>query len=224
MGIGRFIHYLGSALLFIAMVLTIVVDISAPVVDSISFVELDLPGGADARFGVFGYCSKSRASADWVCTDASIGYDPASVIERVSAVNYSNARSDTIEALTRVLVLHPIGTAALFVAFLLSLAAGSTVISILAMLVSLVAFIINAIAVVIDFVTFTLLGNEINDLRGADAAYGTAAWLALAAAVLALIATIIMFITCCAGRRSKKRDSRRKTMEGGYGNNGGTTY
>lgn len=62
MGIGKAIHYIGTAFLFIAMILTIVVDISAPVVDSISFTKLDLPNGADARFGVFGYCSKARGS------------------------------------------------------------------------------------------------------------------------------------------------------------------
>lgn len=143
------------------------------------------------------------------------------MIEGVTSISYSNARSDTVEALTRVLVLHPIGTAALFVAFLLSLASGSTVISILAMLVSFAAFIINAIALVIDFVLFTLLGNEINDTVGADAAYGPAAWLALVAGILALVATIIMFVTCCAGRRRKRRESSRKTMEGGYADHSG---
>lgn len=157
--------------------------------------------------------------SSWSCSDSSIGYDPAQVIEDVTNINYSNARSDSVEALTRVLVLHPIGTAALFVAFLLSLASGSTIVSILAMLVSFAAFIINAVALVIDFVLFTLLGNEINDATGADAAYGPAAWLALVAGILALIATIIMFITCCAGRRRKKRASR-KSMDAGYVDSG----
>lgn len=159
--------------------------------------------------------------SSWTCSDSSIGYDPAKVIEGITSINYSNARSDTVEALTRVLVLHPIGTAALFIAFLLSLASGSTIISILAMLVSFAAFIINAIALVIDFVLFTLLGNEINDAIGADAAYGPAAWLALVAGILALVATIIMFVTCCAGRRRRKRESSRKTMEGGYADHSG---
>jgi hypothetical protein len=57
MGVGKAIHYLGSAFLFIAMVLAIVVCISAPVTDTISFVSLNLPQG-DAKFGVFGYCSR----------------------------------------------------------------------------------------------------------------------------------------------------------------------
>lgn len=220
MAVGKAIHYIGSAFLFIAMILTIVVDISAPVVDSISFVKLDLPNGADATFGVFGYCSRSSSNDDWTCSDSSIGYDPAGVIRDISSIRYSNARSDSVEALTRVLVLHPIGTASLFIAFLLSLASGSTILSILAMLVSLAAFIINAIALVIDFVLFTLLGNEINDARNADAAYGPAAWLALVAGILALVATIIMFITCCAGRRRNKRASR-KGMETGYADHSG---
>lgn len=64
MGVGKAIHYVGSALLFIAMVLTIVVDISAPVTNTISFLNLDLPGGADARFGVFGSCWKATENAE----------------------------------------------------------------------------------------------------------------------------------------------------------------
>ena len=59
-GVSTFLHYAGSALLFIAMILTIVVDISAPVVKDISFVSLDLPGNTDAQFGVFGYCYQDR--------------------------------------------------------------------------------------------------------------------------------------------------------------------
>lgn len=57
MAVGTFFHYVGSALLFVAVILTIVVDISAPVVKEISFVDLNLPGDNNAQFGVFGYCS-----------------------------------------------------------------------------------------------------------------------------------------------------------------------
>jgi hypothetical protein len=209
MGVGKVIHYLGSVLLFVAMILTIVINISAPVVDSISFTTLNLPGNADAKFGVFGYCSKGQ-SGGWSCSDSTIGYNPAKVIEDINGGDFSRARGDTIEALTRVLVLHPIGTVALFLAFILSLIAGSTILSILATLVASAAFIINTIALVVDFVTFSLLGNEINDQEG-SATYGSAAWLSLVAAVLALVATIIMFVTCCAGRRKKSRESRKST-------------
>ena len=136
----------------------------------------------------------------------------------MTSIGYSNARSDTIEALTKVLILHPIGSALLFLAFIFSLVSGSTILSVLAMLVAFAAFVVNAVALVIDFVTFTLLGKEIDDAPSADAAYGTAAWLSLVAGILALVATIILFITCCAGRRTKRRENR-KSMEGGYVNN-----
>ncbi len=58
MGFGTAVHYIGTALLFVALVLTVVVDISAPVVNEISFLDLDLSGKNDATFGVFGYCVK----------------------------------------------------------------------------------------------------------------------------------------------------------------------
>lgn len=56
MGLGRLVHFFGSALLFIAMILCIIVSVSAPVVKYISFIKLDLAGSADATFGSFGYC------------------------------------------------------------------------------------------------------------------------------------------------------------------------
>ena len=58
MGVGTIVHYVGSLMLFVAMVLTIVVDITSPTVRNLSFVNLDLQGENDATFGAFGYCWK----------------------------------------------------------------------------------------------------------------------------------------------------------------------
>lgn len=142
------------------------------------------------------------------CSSARVGYDPAQVLENIDDANFSSARAKSTEALTRVLVLHPVGTVVLFIAFLLSLLAGSTVGSILATLASGVAFLINAIAVIITFVTFHLLIREVNKGTG-SASYGPAIYLSLVAAVLALVSTILMFVTCCAGRRRRHRESRK---------------
>jgi len=208
MAIGTIFHYVGSAVLFIAMVLTIVVDISAPVVNDLSFVNLNLPGDNNAQFGVFGYCSTAGIGGDSSCSTTQLGYDPAEVLERVDDANFSSARADSTAALTNVFILHPIGTGVLFIAFLLSFISGSTVGGIFATLVSGIAFVINAVAVIVDFVVFSLLLTEVDKGTG-NGKYGAVIYIALVAAVLSLIGTILMFVTCCAGRRRRRRESRK---------------
>lgn len=147
------------------------------------------------------------------CSDSSIGYNPAQVLEGANFADFSNAREDTTKALTNVFVLHPVGTGVAFIAFLLSLVSTSTILSILATLVTALAFVINAVACIISFVTFSLIRSEVNKSVGSNATYGPAIYLAVVAAALCLIATVIMFVTCCAGRRRRRRDSR-KMMQG----------
>lgn len=59
MGIGRGIHYFGAFLLLVSTVLLIVVSISAPVVNDISLLWVDLDNSSPASevtFGTFGWC------------------------------------------------------------------------------------------------------------------------------------------------------------------------
>lgn len=56
MGLGGALHYVGSFILFAAVILTVIVDISAPVVDNITMLKVD-NGNSHAKFGVFGWCT-----------------------------------------------------------------------------------------------------------------------------------------------------------------------
>lgn len=59
MGIGVFIHHIGTLLLLVATALLVVTSISAPVVNQISILHVDLGNnnaGSDINFGTFGYC------------------------------------------------------------------------------------------------------------------------------------------------------------------------
>lgn len=59
MGFGRFIHLIGAAFLLIATGLLIVSDISAPVVNQLAIVKVNLASSSSAssiNFGTFGYC------------------------------------------------------------------------------------------------------------------------------------------------------------------------
>jgi len=208
MGLGRFIHHIGAFFLLAATVMLIVVSITAPVVNDIALLKVNLNGnsggGNGVNFGTFGYCV-TRSSGSDSCTSARIGYDPSNA---VAGTDFSKAGSDTAKALTYVMVLHPIGAGLCFIAFLLALGAGIFG-SLMSTLVSLLAFFVTIIALACDFAGFSIVRRRINRDTSASARWSVGIWLVLAAAILCLIGTIAVFITCCSGRRRRNRENKK---------------
>ncbi|KAF4455524.1 palI [Fusarium albosuccineum] len=215
MGVGRFIHHFGAFLLFAATVLLVVVDITAPVVNDIAILKIDLNSsgarGSEINFGTFGYCL-IRDNADDSCSKARIGYNPADVIQSAvgsNDVDLSNAAEDAAKALTHVMVLHPVATGLCFIAFLLALGAG-TLGSLMSSLVALLAFFVTLVALACDFAGFAIIKRKVNDASNEiSASWAVGIWLVLVAAILALAGTVIVFFTCCSGRRRRNRESKK---------------
>lgn len=213
MGLLSFVNHFGTFLLFVATILLIVTSISAPTVDRISFLTVDLGSeSGEITFGTFGWCV--RGGANDQCSSAQIGYNPADVISRFEGSDYSNARENTAEALTNVMILHPIAAGISFIAFILSIGT-SFFGSFMASLVALSAFVVTLVALVCDWVWMAIVRNNVNSSDdggnpAASADYAAALWLALVAAICTLIASIILFFTCCAGRRNRSRAERSK--------------
>ncbi|KAK6864139.1 hypothetical protein PG990_006425 [Apiospora arundinis] len=216
-----FFHHIGSFLLLSATVLLIITCITAPVVHHLSVLKVRVNDASDnagaINFGTFGYCVDNVDSSVNGCTRSHVGYNAASIIQRVpgSDIDVSDASAKTANALTRVMVLHPVACGLSFIAFLLALGAG-VVGSFLASLVSLLAFVVTLVVLITDFVGLALLRNAVNKSNQATARYGAGAWTLLAAAVCQLLATVIVFFTCCSARLHKKRDNRNSTKAERY--------
>lgn len=210
MGVGTFFRYIGSFCLLAATALLIVADVSAPVVNHLAMMRIKL-GDAEANFGSFGWCIRGLGEDD--CSDSTIGYNVADVARQFTGTRFSDAAEDSAKALTNVMVLHAVATGLFFIAFLLSLGKG-VLVSLLATCVTFIGFLCNAVAVICDFVGFSIVRRRVRRAdNNASVHWGAASWCVLAAAALALIATILVFITCCAGRREKKRASHSRKME-----------
>jgi hypothetical protein len=69
MGALGFLHHIGTFLLFSATVLLIITCISAPVVNDLALMKVEL-GGDDSRstvtFGTFGYCENNINNSGYV--------------------------------------------------------------------------------------------------------------------------------------------------------------
>ncbi|KAH7326155.1 SUR7/PalI family-domain-containing protein [Stachybotrys elegans] len=214
MGVGSFIHYVGTFFLLVSTVLLIIADISAPVIDHISFLRAEV-GQNDVYYGNWGWCIdgqiQGQTANQWSCSGSSIGYNVEVPLNLASGssneIEISDAREATIRGLTHVMILHPIATVLLFIAFLLALGT-NTVGSLISAIISGLGFLVTAVALICDFVGFSLLRRRIRDANylGSTAVYGSAMWCVLAAACLSLIATILVFVTCCAGRRKARRE------------------
>jgi len=114
------------------------------------------------------------------------------------------------------MILHPIATGVVFIAFLLSLGAG-VVGSLLASLVALLAFIVTAIVLITDFVLFSVIRSNVNDNnQNSEAFYSAGMWTLLAAAICTLLGTIVVFFTCCSGRLHERRTRRRTVKDPAY--------
>ncbi|KIE02370.1 pali-domain-containing protein, partial [Metarhizium majus ARSEF 297] len=202
MGFGRFIHHIGTFLLFVSFVLLIVVDITAPVINNLSIMKVDLgrnrAGAEQVTFGTFGYCLRG----------IEIGYDPANLMNRLDGSDFGDASASTAKGLTRVMVLHPVATGLCFIACLLCIFTG-TVGAFLASLVSLITFIVTLVAMVCDFVTFSIIKHDVNQNGVSTARWGPGIWLILASAIFTLLGAAVVFVTCCCARK-KKNSERQK--------------
>ncbi|KAF6824418.1 ph-response regulator [Colletotrichum musicola] len=218
MAVTGFIHHFGTFLLLAATVLLVVTSISSPVVNNISILNVklgDASTGDEITFGTFGYCYRgANADGSDNCPSSRIGYSPADIVTEADGTRYSNYAANTSEALTRVMILHPIAAGIAFVAFVLSVGAGIFG-SLLAALVSGVAFVVTLAALVCDWIGFALVRNNVNDdddggQSDSYAHFGVALWTLLAALICLFLGTIVVFFTCCSGRLHKRRQQRAK--------------
>ncbi|KAI1778665.1 pali-domain-containing protein [Hypoxylon cercidicola] len=222
-----FFHHIGTFLLLAATVLLIITDISAPVVNGISMLKVDLDDRRTSTnrhptitFGTFGWCVQDALSSGQdSCSRSHVGYDPIAIVEQnVNNVDFSDYAADTSRGLTRVMILHPIATGLAFIAFLLALGAG-VVGSLIASLTSLLTFIVTLVVLITDFVCFSIIKSEVNGANnGSRAEWGAASWTTLVAAICSLLATVVVFFTCCSTRLHRRRDARMaKGVPDGYG-------
>ena len=93
-----------------------------------------------------------RTDQDY-CYPRHVGYKPADIISAIDGTPFSKAASDTVDGLTRVMILHPIACAVAFIAFALSCGAG-VVGSLLGAMVAALAWILTLVVMAVDFSLF----------------------------------------------------------------------
>jgi uncharacterized membrane protein len=217
----RGIHYFGCFLLFTASILILFSTISAPIINSISLLRVDLDQqagglGSSVAFGTFGYCVLSPGGDQ--CSARHIGYDVSSIIANLAGgADFSEAAANSADGLTRALVLNPVACALTFLSFLIACGAG-LIGSLIGVIVGLVAWFVTLVVMAIAFAAFGIVKNDVNDSNNnANAYYGSGMWLLLAAFVIQFFGLIIVFFTCFSAKRQRNRERAGAAPKTDYG-------
>lgn len=124
---------------------------------------------------------------------------------QADGTDFGTASGDSTEALTRVMVLHPVACGLAFIAFLLALGAGVFG-ALLAAMVAAVAWVVTVVVMAVDFTLFGIIKHKVNeDGSGSKAHYSVGMWTVLAAMICLFLATFVVLFTCFSARLHKKR-------------------
>ncbi|GAA5976688.1 hypothetical protein JCM5350_006721 [Sporobolomyces pararoseus] len=195
-------HHFGTFLLFAAFVLLLVSCLTSPLFGpnhdfAIAKATVGAPISvgsiisttltSDIKLGVFGYCYNIENGQD-MCSATQLGYELPPIIAEIASVTgtIDQGTQDTIRAVTKAFVLHPIATGIAFLAFLIA-ACSDRIGFLCASFVTLFTFLVTAACVVLDIVFFYVVRRYVEDHYDVtvDINYSTGTWLTVAALALA---------------------------------------
>ncbi|KDR73975.1 hypothetical protein GALMADRAFT_250705 [Galerina marginata CBS 339.88] len=189
----------GVLFLVCALVLSFLVSVSLPFLPAIDIarthfgngqVQTGSQGISQIRFGIWAACYYDTNDAR-TCLKTGHAYNVE--ITNPTGSHTANVR----KAWTRGLAVHPVATAATFIALLLSLSTHITV-TLIASIMSFLAALLTLIAFAIDIALFALLKHEMNKLQiGANTVTAPGFWMTFVTLILLLLAGC----TVCFGRR-----------------------
>lgn len=133
-------------------------------------------------------------------------------MSEIDNTKFNTASKDTTEALTRVMVLHPVVTGLSFLAFLSALGSGVCG-SLFAAFLAAITVLVSLIVMAVDFALFVIVKNHVNkDGSGSRAYFSTGIWTILVGTILLFFAFFFVLFSCCSARMHKQGQSK----EAGY--------
>lgn len=189
----------GVIFLFCALALSFLVSVSLPFLPALDITRahfqsaITIDGSSDpvieSRLGIWAHCDY-RANGDRICSKSGHAY----------VIGYHTSNNDNViigPSWTRGLAVHPVATAVIFVAFLLSFSTHVTV-TLVSSLMSFLAATLTLIAFAIDIALYAFLKHQVEKLNvGGSANTSPGFWMTFVTLILLLLAGC----TVCFGRR-----------------------
>ncbi|EPS93150.1 hypothetical protein FOMPIDRAFT_1026623 [Fomitopsis schrenkii] len=193
-------------LFFSAFLLYLLVALSTPVIKDIFLFRIEFtqeggnapsPTATDLRFGVWGLCAYSSLPGFVECYGPRLGYDiPQSILD---IVGYQDIIDGVDEALTAILVLHPITAGLAFATIFTALFLESHAMCIISLVLSIITIIVGALVFAID-IGLGVIGHikiAALDNYQYSVSWGPAVWMVLAGLVCLLVGMILLSVIVC---------------------------
>jgi len=173
---------IGTFILLLAFLLSLLVSISAPYVQDFDDVRTYFAGSVsgnaaainEARFGIWGFCVRLIDNGNWVCESTGLAYSFA--LKGVSGNVETIARS-----WTRGLVMSPVATGFIFVALVLSF----TRHSIFAAIAAIFAGFVTVIFMAINIALYVYVHSKMKHVGTAENTnFGPGFWMSLSVLIL----------------------------------------
>ncbi|EIM89389.1 uncharacterized protein STEHIDRAFT_120025 [Stereum hirsutum FP-91666 SS1] len=202
----------GVICLFIAFVLSLLVSISLPTLPALDITRTHydtdfLENGGDIngvhllgelRLGIWAYCGYSADNGDKTCIHQGHGYTV-----NLPFIGADDSGSNPVIGIvtigsswTRGLAVHPVATAVIGIAFILSLSS-NLAIELASSIVSLLAAFLTLLAFIIDIALYAHTKHEMHAIDQSKTVTAPGFWLTFVSLVMLIIASF----TVCIGRR-----------------------
>ncbi|KZT05355.1 uncharacterized protein LAESUDRAFT_737504 [Laetiporus sulphureus 93-53] len=193
-------------LYFISFLLYLLVALSLPIIKSIFLFEIKFgvedgdvatAVATDLRFGVWGVCALSVIPGFEVCYGPTLGYTiPESIL---TLTGYPSLVEDVVEALTVLLVLHPVCAGLSFLCMFTSLFLESHAMTIISLIISILTIILGCVVFAADLALVIVGRIRISALT--DFSYyvnwGPGVWMILAAVICLFAGMVLLSMVVC---------------------------
>jgi len=195
----------GAFILFLALALIFLVSISVPYVVDFDVVRVLFSGSGaggstdvattinQLRLGIWGYCARSVSNGSEECIHSGLAY-------LVELKGTNGATESVQKSWTRGLVMSPVATGFIFLAFVASFSAHLTVL-LVASLLSFMGALVTVIFMAINIALYLDVKHKMEHLGVSENTnFGPGFWMSLAVLVLTLIAGFLV----CFGRNRER--------------------
>ncbi|THH33033.1 hypothetical protein EUX98_g1145 [Antrodiella citrinella] len=215
----RCVSITASLFLLFAFALYLLVALSVPIIKPIYLFIFDFntqpsqPAtsiATDLRFGVWGFCASSVLDLPTIftnngeCTAPHLGYVvPPDVL---ALTGYPQIADVVLEALTVLLVLHPVCAGMAFLCMFTSLFLASPCMAVTSLIISIFTAIVGSVTLAADLALEIEARDKVGPLtnNAVTVGWGNGVWMILAAVVLTWISVILLSAvacSCCGYRR-----------------------
>jgi len=195
------LHFVAFLLfLFVGLSLTIIKPIFLFSIRSTAIEQHPSSIATELRFGVWGFCASSQLDPNSeTCFGPKLGYNVASFIDLNEAGISTTIVTIVEDALSVVLVLHPVSAGLAFLSLIFSLFLSSHAFSIFTLILTIINALVSTVSMVIDLTLVLVARSRLPSLGTLSIAvdFGNGVWMTVTGVLLTWVGVVLLSARAC---------------------------